>query len=297
MNTELGKIIGTSEKEIVTEQLTIKDNLLKFNDMTMQLSNISQIYDGKLKFQLSKGVIFLLIISLMGVSTETFRTISFLGLLCSGGYIFLLYQKYMENRIYLFFILNSGQTYRLMFKDKVFLDEVKLVIEASFNNKHSDYTINVAEQKIVNGNQHIINGSHSNVNFGVQEDHSHTNHISESFNQADDHSFNVGGNVTNSSVQSATSESEMATSIQENKVDPYDWGIIEDSLEKVIETIKIASPVKQASEEALEAARAQDVNKFESVIKRHKAEFLSELFQNTVSGVLAQVITKIFGLG
>lgn len=297
MNNELGKLLGTSDKEIITEQLTIKDNLLKFKDMTMQLSNISQIYDGKLKFKISKWIIFLLFISLIGLSSENFKTVSFLGLLISGGYVFFVYQKYMENRIYLFFILNSGQTYRLMFKDKIFLDEVKSVIEASFNSKNGDYIINVAEQKIVNGNQHVINGSHSNVNFGIQQDHSHTNHIMDSFNQSDDHSFNIGGDMTKSSVQSATSKSKMDTPVKETTIETYNWQAIEDSLEKVIAMIKIDSPVKQASQEALIAAKEQNSAEFETIIRSHKTEFLSELFQNTVSGVLAQVITKILGWG
>ncbi|EOL50117.1 hypothetical protein [Enterococcus caccae] len=296
MNSELGKIFGTSDKEIVTEQLTIKGNLLKFKDMTMQLSNISQIYDGKLKFKISKGIIFLLLLSWMGLFSENFKSIGLLGLLISGGYIFFIYQKYTENKIYLFFILNSGQTYRLMFKEKTFLEEVKSVIEASFNSKVGDYTINVAEQKILNGDQLVFNGHHSNVNFGVQQDYSQRNHITESFNQSDDHSFNVGGNMTNSSIQSATSNSKMDTSVQNESVETYDWQAIEGSLEKVITSIKIDSPVKQASQAALVAAKEQNTSKFESVIRSHKNEFLSELFQNTVSGVLAQVITKICGL-
>lgn len=296
MNEELGKIFGTSDKEIITEQLTIKDNLLKFKDMTMQLSNISQIYDGKLKFKISKWIIILLLISFVGLFSENFKTIGIVGLLISGGYIFFVYQKYMENRIYLFFILNSGQTYRLMFKDKTFLDQVKSLIEAAFNSKHGDYTINIAEQKILNGDQQVFNGSHSNVNFGVQQDHSQTNHITESFNQTDDHSFKVGRDMTNSSIQSATSKSKMDTSVQNETMETYDWPVIEDSLEKIIATIKIDSPVKQASQEALLAAKEENTSKFEAVIRAHKTEFLSDLFQNTVSGVLAQVITKLCGL-
>lgn len=181
-----------------------------------------------------------------------------------------------------------------MFKDQEFLNEVKLVIEDSFNSKHGEYTVKIAEQKIINGDQHIINGSNSNLNFGIQQDYSKTNHITESFNQTDDHSFNIGGDMANSSIQAGTSNSEAI--VKENRNQTYEWKEITTSLENIVKSIKIDSPVKQASQEALVAAQTENIGEFEAVIKNHRAEFLSDLFQNTVSGVLAQVISKILGI-
>lgn len=48
MNNELSKLIDMkkSEEEIETNHFIIKDNILRFDHLTLQLSNISRIYAG-----------------------------------------------------------------------------------------------------------------------------------------------------------------------------------------------------------------------------------------------------------
>ncbi len=48
MNNELSKLIDSKQdQEIETELFVIKNNLLRFDHLTLQLSNISKLYAGK----------------------------------------------------------------------------------------------------------------------------------------------------------------------------------------------------------------------------------------------------------
>ncbi|MCB5951800.1 hypothetical protein LI951_06965 [Enterococcus sp. BWT-B8] len=47
MNNSLTKFLDYDESEIITDNLVIKNNLLKFDNITLQLSNISRLYAGE----------------------------------------------------------------------------------------------------------------------------------------------------------------------------------------------------------------------------------------------------------
>ncbi|MGX7418426.1 hypothetical protein ACWOFR_06430 [Carnobacterium gallinarum] len=284
MYNQLTKFLETKDSEIITDSFVITGNVLKFTNITIQLSNISQIYAGKRKFQIPYIAIIVFLISLMLLRVQFI--IGLIGCALSGLYIYSLYQKHNDTKVYLSFSLNSGKHYLISFNNQQFLNEVRAIVEASFNKQKGDYKINIAEQKIIHGDHHTVKGD---LNYEIQEDHSINSHNTDSFN--DDHSTTLG-NLTNSNVQLGNNNAAIQTTTTN-----YDWKAIEAELSQVISALKIDSPVKKASEEALIAAREENITLFETIIKKYRNEFCSELFQNIVSGVLAQVILNILKIG
>ena len=77
----------------------------------------------------------------------------------TGLYIYMVYQRHQSNKEYLIFQLNSGDNYSLYFQDAEFLNKVRNAVEAAFNHKNMYSEINIAEQKIIQGNHHVIHGN------------------------------------------------------------------------------------------------------------------------------------------
>lgn len=292
MSNNLTKFLESTDNEIITDTFVIKDNVLKFDDVTLQLSNISRIYAGKKTLKIPMPAIVVFIISLLLIFMQPL--IGIIGCVLSGWYIFSIYQAYLSGRIYLSFLLNSGTYYSIFFKDSDFLEDVRAKVEMAFNKQNVDYTVNVAEQKIIQGDHHEFKGDHNNLNWGVQKDMNVNSHNADSFNHTDDHSSINVGDIKNSSIHSSTIGNK--NNVSQDSEGNYDWQSIELALKTVISSIKIDSPVKAVSQEALTAAEKQDKTLFESIIKKNKAEFLSDLFQNTASGILVQVIAAVLGI-
>lgn len=307
---EILKYFRTKNNELTADQFIIKDNLLKVADITLQLSNISQIYAGKRKIKIPFKVVITFLVSLVFLfmrgndyssyaysdSSGFFRFLNFIGLLgcvVTGLYFFIIYQNYISSKYYLSFSLNSGKTYILPYKESRFLEDTRLIVEKAFETKHANYTVNIAEQKIIEGDEHILENKGGFVNFGVQEDHSSTIYNQDSFNQ---HEETVDSSVNFGDISDSTIQSDIIgnnNSLKKEEADMYDWKELAKELQEVISSIKIDTPVKEASQEALLAVQEQDSKKFEKIVKSRKTEFLSELFLNTASGVLAQAISFI----
>lgn len=65
MNNELSKLIDSKQdQEIETELFVIKNNLLRFDHLTLQLSNISKLYAGKKELKLPMPIIIIFVVSL-----------------------------------------------------------------------------------------------------------------------------------------------------------------------------------------------------------------------------------------
>ena len=293
MSKELVSLFEGSNDEIVTNQIVIKGNVLRLNQISIQLSNISRIYIGnnQLSFPMPMVVVFVISLLLLGFQP----LLGLIGLAISGWYLYNIYQKYAKKKQYLSLALNSGQYYYIHFRDSEFLDEVRLALENAFN-KNTYATINIAENKIINGDNHSHNayGDFANINSGTQKDNEINSHNSDSYNVQDDHSSTTIGDINNSAIHSSSIGSNIKQKLDANG--EYDWNSIQLELKKVISSIKIDSPVKEASKEALVAAKGEDKAAFESIVKHHKKEFLSDLFANTASGLLVQVISVILGI-
>ncbi|MDT0014537.1 hypothetical protein [Listeria cossartiae] len=280
MKNSLNSMLETKNNEIETEEFSIKDNLLKFSDLTIQLSNISYLSAGKKKLKIPALAIIALIISLfLLVAIPVF---GFFLLLISGGYIWYLYNDYQKNKQFLTFNLNSGQTYRISFEKKDFLTKVRDTVEFSMNNKNKNFEINIGKQEVFSGDYHSHNVQGKNVT------------ISSSSHQTTDSSVKVG-DIKNSSMSGiAFGNNNVVRDNQQSIL--YNWTELQSNLESVTSKIENDSPLMEASLEALDAAKKEDKQQFEIVIKEKKAVFLSDLFQNTASQFLVQIINNILGI-
>ncbi|GCF92696.1 hypothetical protein NRIC_05870 [Enterococcus florum] len=293
MGKELVSLFEGNNEEIETDLLVIKNNVLRFDRVSVQLSNISRVHTGEIKPNLSLPMVFVFIVSLFLFKNWTL--LGFIGLAVSGFHFYKFYQEYVNKKQYLTLSLNSGQFYSILFDDKEFIEKARSAIENAFN-KSTDATINIAENKIINGDNHSHNayGDFANINSGTQKDNDINSHNSDSFNVKEDHSSTTIGDINNSAIHSSSIGSNIKQKLDANG--EYDWNSIQVELKKVISSIKIDSPVKEASKEALVAAKDEDKAAFESIVKHHKKEFLSDLFANTASGLLVQVVSVILGI-
>lgn len=275
MNKGIEKLFNTQEEEIKTDRLQINGNLLRIDQTTLQLSNISSISHGSIKIKIPYG--FLIIWGVVGlIFIKLYALLGLILLIGLGIYIYYLYQKTVNTNSYLYLQLNSGSNYTILFEDKEFLKKAKTVIEQSFNKKNQDIKINIKDQTIIGDNNRIDEtnvGDNTNIN-------SHNN----------DSSVKVG-NISNSSLNSVQMGN--ANHINEQ---PLNWVELKNDLESVIKSIKTDSEVKQASILALDAVKNEDENLFTEVVTNHRQEFVSELFVNLSGAVLGQVINKVLGI-
>lgn len=281
------KLSGKEEK-IDTQGFIIEDNLLRFDYFTVQLSNISRVYAGKRKLKFPIWAILIFLISLFSINFKPWFSV--LGLLISSFYLFYLYQDYQNNKLYLAFQLNSGRDYYLYFKDPEFLLNVRKTVEKTFNRNNIPTKINIAEQKIIQGNHQVFNGHHQNINTGIQ-----AGNVIGSNNQTEQSTI-INKDISGGTIQNAAFAKENTQTVETIKESSYDWSVITANLQALLASLNEESEVKVASQEALKAAEKQDKDQFEAAICEHRAAFLSDLFINTASGVLAQIINQVLGI-
>lgn len=275
------------EEEILTNQFVIKNNILKFDHLTIQLSNISSIYAGTKPMKLPKIAIAIFVLSIWLIRFELFRWLAMVSIGLSAFYIYTIYQRYQENKEFLIFQLNSGENYNIYFQDIEFLHKVRNAVEVAFNHKNIYSEINIAEQKIIQGDHHVIKGNNANLNSGIQIGNTlHSNNHEE-------HSTITLGDIKESTIQNATIGNQ---NCQKNYSDFYDWNVLEANLNAVIVTLKNEVDGKQICNEALKAVKEKNREKFENIIKNNRTFFTSTLFFNTASGILVQIISAILGI-
>ncbi|WP_258080201.1 hypothetical protein [Enterococcus faecium] len=174
-----------------------------------------------------------------------------------------------------------------LLKDFSIVNKVLMIAGVAFNHKNIYSEINIAEQKIIQGDHHIIKGNNANLNTGTQIGNTlHSNNYEE-------HSTTTLGDIKDSTIQNATIGNQ---NCQKNYSDFYDWNVLEANLKAVIVTLNNEVGDKQICNEALKAVKEKNREKFEKIIKNNRAFFTSPLFLNTASGVLAQMFSAILGI-
>lgn len=127
MNKELTDLLSSNEKEIQTDHFVIKNNILKFDNLTLNLSNISMLYAGECPFKLPKGIFLISLVALILLYVKL--VFGLFSILLIGLYIFSRYQAHTSGKSYLSFNLNSGEYYYIFFKEKEFLNQVRETVE------------------------------------------------------------------------------------------------------------------------------------------------------------------------
>lgn len=126
-NNILRNILGgrTHTNVIQTNNLNISGHLLRWEDVVIQISNISMISTAELqKLQFPFVSITLILIGLVLIKLNFLLAVIFVGV---GG--FLIYAWYSENQRtkdfkYLHIHLNSGRAFSILFENPVFLNRV-----------------------------------------------------------------------------------------------------------------------------------------------------------------------------
>ncbi|MEO2431760.1 DUF6232 family protein, partial [Enterococcus faecalis] len=244
MNNEFSKLIDMkkSEEEIETNHFIIKDNILRFDHLTLQLSNISRIYAGTKRMRIPVIAISIFVLAFGTIRFEGLRWISLIIMGLTGLYIYMVYQRHQSNKEYLIFQLNSGDNYSLYFQDAEFLNKVRNAVEAAFNHKNMYSEINIAEQKIIQGNHHVIHGNQANLNTGIQQ--GNTMHS----NNHEEHSSTTVGDITDSTIHHSTFGNQ---NHQKNEQPVYDWPVLEANFKAVITSLKNEDETKQVNRQAL----------------------------------------------
>jgi len=150
-----GDLIGSKkERTVQTKQLLVRGHLLQWEDVIIQISNISLITSTNLDppgFPVWAAIAVL-------VGLVLLKPIWYVGLiaLAVGGFsIYLWYTKCeeMKSHKYLNILLNSGFTYSVLFSDEAFLDKVMRVFANIFEDgagPNTNYYIDINNSTISN---------------------------------------------------------------------------------------------------------------------------------------------------
>ena len=152
----------SKEKTVETKNLRIQGHLLSWKGSVIQISNISLITTSDVRtapFPLWAGVIILVGIALL-------REVWYVGLILfaiSGTAIYFWYSSVQEAKThkYLNILLNSGQTYSIMFQDEKFLKEVLRVFANIFEEGSAgnvNYNINIRDS-VIDHNSSVVNSA------------------------------------------------------------------------------------------------------------------------------------------
>lgn len=161
-----GNLFGSKkEKVIETDELQVRGHLLRWKDVVIQISNISQISVGHYPTQ--PFPMWTLAAILIGLVAMKFNAlIGLAGLLLGSGVIFMWYQERESKKGYKFLHLrlNSGTVFSFVFEQEDFLRKVLDVFANIFEdvekNVNNSVTIDI-KNCTVKGNGKIIETLHA----------------------------------------------------------------------------------------------------------------------------------------
>lgn len=157
------------EKKINTNNFKIENNVISFDDVLLQISNISYINIEKPpKKQVNVFFIIVLIIGVL-LATSSDKTLIVAGIvfiMAASIYIswFLLFSdNFNDEKRYLYICLNSGNGYYIVCENQKFLKKVLRVITHCINH-HSDQNVRIDFDNCKVYNSPIIVGNENEVN-------------------------------------------------------------------------------------------------------------------------------------
>ena len=162
---------NNSIKKIETDKLIIEGHLLKWDNVTIQISNISSVTAWEIKSRFPMIVIILAIIGAVflytGSSQYGYRYSPDSGIMILsgiGGVLVIaaavcLFVWWMDGpKKYLNICMNSGITYSILFQDKYFMEKVLQVFAAIFKSGKSvetNISVNISDSKFSGGSSVI----------------------------------------------------------------------------------------------------------------------------------------------
>lgn len=303
---DLSQIFGSEKtKEIITDSLMIKDNILKFDKLTLQLSNVSMLDIGEREFQIpwrAFGIGFIsFLLSLFMLANNN----SLLFLICigiaalAGYYIWKMHDKYLQAKYYLKFFLNSGNHYSLFKKEIPALEQIKDVIEAAFNNQSMNVSYYIQDSQIIHTENTVSDKGQVSVNVGTQGNvvmnqtsttaySNDTNHFVNSHNTVSG-DFHAEGMVVNQGIVTKFLADQKAT-----------WEDVANELKFITHHLPENSEEKLLSEKVLHAAQEKDDKTVCTLVENNAATFFTGIFKNAtetiVGSLVVQMINYITGM-
>ena len=135
--------------------LEIRDNILKFNDHVIQLSNISSVSVSTMEKQKIPNALYLGIL----VGLVCFAFMPPVGLIIAGAALFMIFKIISNNNslgFYLKIELNSGANMYFNADDKNFLIKIVAVMENCFNDKNSSVFSDMKNSNIQYGDNNTV---------------------------------------------------------------------------------------------------------------------------------------------
>ena len=241
------------KKKVSTNDFTIENNIISFNDVLLQISNISCVNvesAPKKKFNFRSLGIFALGLFVATQFEGDIKNFGIILMVVVSVYVcWLIIENYNDDTKYLYISLNSGCSYYIMCENENFLQSVMEVIKYCINHHYiKNIQIDFNECRLEN----------SPITIGD------------------------GKEVINTIITG-----------DNNSVNINDWEQLQDELIKVYERLPKTSEEYIASGEALQYALKRDEEGLRKVFNKYSKSFLSDVFKGVASGVLVEVIKAI----
>lgn len=150
-------------KKIETPTLTIKDNILKYKDSVIQLSNISKCEIAPEPPKSYPAWLFIgLIIGTLLMFKEDFLAIGLFVIIICGAILYMIYSANANPNMYLIIELNSGSIILFSCRNKDFLWKAENAVINCFNDKKQGCVINFSACTITHsqiGEDNFMNNS------------------------------------------------------------------------------------------------------------------------------------------
>ncbi len=241
------------EKAFYTSNFKIENNIISFNDVLLQISNISSVSIEPIpKKNFNMWFIIIFVLGLFG-ATQIDKDIKVIGIfliIIAVVYVsWFLWENYGNDAKYLNIFLNSGILYYIICEDEIFLQSVIEVIEYCINH-HYIKNIQIDFNKCRLYNSPITVGNDKEV---------------------------INTVITGDN----------------NSVIINNWEQLQDELIKAYEKLPETSEEFAASGEALKYALNRDEDGLIKVFNKYSKCFLSDIFKGVASGLLVDIIKSM----
>lgn len=135
-----------NSKKIETPTLTIEDNILKYKDSIIQISNIAKCEIAPEPPKPYPVWLFVgMIISVLLMFNKDFISIGFFAVIIFGVIFYIIFTTNANLKTYFILELNSGSIVLFSSQNKDFLWEAQSVMIDCFNNKKESFVINFSD--------------------------------------------------------------------------------------------------------------------------------------------------------
>lgn len=167
------------QNSITTPTITVKENLIYWKNTIIQISSISTIskrYMTNKKFPMWSVLLIIVSFFVMTMNVGIGIAVLLIGAAYLGEWIYVAYKNSQLQK--LVFVMNSGETYTIIFDNFTFLDRVfdTLLNILSSHDASSNVVFNIKDNTIINKDNTIIKDNQFNDNaIGVENKYNGNN--------------------------------------------------------------------------------------------------------------------------